>query len=148
MGETEIKNLYDQHFRERFQAYMAEPDDLTPKEIEGLKDGYPASTDWTTPANKKLISGLAQNKLESKRRHKVQRCADRAHADASQKVTEYEARLQKQLIKERGTYRERLDDFQHGEEASKAQLKAEILAIKNPQKRFQAIKQNADLFRK
>lgn len=148
MGEIEIKNLYNQHFKERMQVYMAEPDDLTPKEIEGLKDGYPVSTDWTTPANKKLFSGLAQNKLESKRRHKVQRCADRARADANQKVAEYKAMLQDRITEERGTYRERLDDFQHGEEASKAQLKAEILAIKNPQKRFQAIKQNADLFKK
>lgn len=143
---TNEQTNYEDFYRERINEYMSEPDELTADEYESLKDGYPKTTDWNTPENRKLLTVLAQRRMDYKRKYKAQRATDRALADLKVKQEADAAKEQAQIIKERGTYRERLDEWQHGEQASRAQLKAEIMAIRNPQKRYQAIKENIDIF--
>lgn len=137
---------YDQYFRDRVNEYMKEPEALTAQELESVKDGYPVTTDWSTPENQELYKNLVQRKLDFKLKNKPRLAIEKAKKDTQDKITKDKEEIEKQTLKEKGTYRQRLDEWQHGEEASKAQLKAEIMAIKNPQKRYQAIKENIDIF--
>lgn len=144
MAKPEV--TYSDYYRERMAEYMAVSDDLTADEIDSLKDGYPVTTDWSRPENQRILEVAAQRKMETKRKHKVMVASNKALADTNAKIAQDAAAANNRLTKEKGTYRNRLDDFRHGDGASKEQLKAEIAAIKNPQKRYQAIRENIDIF--